>query len=134
MRKSPVFIKFKNITTEAEAEALMKKARIVITDFDIQLMDKSCLCKGTKISMADGTLKNIEDIQINDLVMSDQGSTRVYKVEDTITPGYHTLHYFEDGTIIDEGYDHNFFNVEQGFSAPLKSWAIGEHALNLFEE
>lgn len=35
-----------------------------------------CLGKGTKVMMYDGTLKNVEDIQVNDLLMGDDSTPR----------------------------------------------------------
>lgn len=134
MRKSPIYIKFTGVKSQAQAQYLMEHAHIDLISFYITLINKTCLCKGTKITMSDYTTKNIEEVCVGDFVMSNNGPSRVYKKGEATVPGYHTLYYFEDGTVIDEGYDHNFFNVELGFSAPMKTWEIGNHALNLKNE
>ena len=35
-----------------------------------------CLAKGTQVMMFDGTLKNVEDINVNDLLMGDDSTPR----------------------------------------------------------
>jgi hypothetical protein len=58
-----------------------------------------CLAKGTKILMFDGTLKNVEDIQVGDVIMGDDstprniltlgtGKDQMYKIEDVKGESY----------------------------------------------
>lgn len=89
-----------------------------------------CLGKGTLITMADGTLKPIENIKSGDLVLdADHNSHPVKYLSRNRFAKYHTLYYFDDGTIIDEVNKHRFYNIEQGFYQLMKFWKIGEHGL-----
>lgn len=52
------------LVTEVDNQDKLEKTLVVVGDED------QCLVEGTKVTMADGTLKNIEDIQVGDKVLS----------------------------------------------------------------
>jgi len=68
-------------TTVKENKAKsMEKPELEITKFEnIDVITMSCLAKGTKISMQDGSLKNIEDIKLGDKVLTFDHEDGTYK-------------------------------------------------------
>lgn len=79
-----------------------------------------CFIAGTKISMADGSLKNIEDVKAGDLVLSfDEGSQsqRIDVVEKPLihAPEIQRLHHFlmSDGTLVTSNEEHPYFVIEK---------------------
>ena len=90
-----------------------------------------CLSGDTLITMSDGSVKELKDVVIGDMVRSQTGNpVRVMNNIRGYYNTYHTLYHFEDGTTIDETQDHRFYNVEQGFWQILNRWKIGEHAVS----
>ena len=90
-----------------------------------------CLAGDTLITMADGTAKEMQYIKPNDLLLSRNGElTKVLQVRRGTFNSYHTLYYFDNGTVIDETHEHRFFNMTQGFWQRLKRWNIGDIALD----
>ena len=67
----------------------------------------SCFVAGTKISMADGTLKNIEDVVVGDEVKGHNGNNTVIKL-DWVLLGDRKLYTFNDS-------EHYFFTSEHPF-------------------
>ena len=67
----------------------------------------SCFVAGTKISMADGTLKNIEDVVVGDEVKGENGTNTVIKL-DPVLLGDRKLYTFNDS-------EHYFFTSEHPF-------------------
>jgi hypothetical protein len=67
----------------------------------------SCFIAGTKISMADGTLKNIEDVVVGDEVRGHNGTNTVIKL-DPVLLGDRKLYTFNDS-------EHYFFTSEHPF-------------------
>lgn len=96
----------------------------------IETIEAPCLSGDTLITMTDGTVKQMQDIVVGDMVISQTGKpTRVYNTARGVFNDYHVLYHFDDGTVIDETHDHRFYNVEQGFWQRLKHWKLGEHAV-----
>lgn len=92
--------------------------------------NRVCLSGDTMITMADGSVKRMDNMYVGDLVLSKDGISRVNNVEHGCFNKYHTLYHFEDGTIIDETHHHRFYNTDQGFWQRLQLWNIGDHAIN----
>lgn len=91
-----------------------------------------CLSGDTMITMADGSGKRLDELEVGDALMAGDGSpTTVVRTGRDIWRPFHTLYHFEDGTVIDEISVHRFYNVEQGFWQKLHLWNIGEHAQRL---
>lgn len=104
---------------------------IVITSLDIFQYDEAvCLSGDTLITMADGSTKCLDMIHVGDVLCTPDGPATVTRLGRNVWRPTHKLHYFEDGTIIDEISTHRFYNVDQGFWQKLEMWNIGEHALN----
>mgnify|MGYP003304419034 CR=1 FL=1 len=91
-----------------------------------------CLSGDTIITMADGSGKRLDELEVGDALMAGDGyPTTVVRTGRDIWRPFHTLYHFEDGTVIDEISVHRFYNVEQGFWQKLHLWNIGEHAKRL---
>lgn len=90
-----------------------------------------CLAGNTLVTMADNTKKRLDEIQVGDYVLSDNGQPDiVLEVKRNSFNFYHTLYYFENNIIIDETHDHRFYNKTQGFYQKLKNWNIGDIAID----
>ncbi len=74
---------------------------------------ESCFVAGTKISMSDGTEKNIEDVVVGDVVKGHNGDNTVIKL-DWVTLGDRKLYTFNDS-------EHYFFTSEHPFMTE-KGW------------
>ena len=93
---------------------------------------KTCLSGDTLITMADGTQKRLDNLEIGEEVLIDNGATsRIHTIKRGYWSDFHTLYYFEDGTIIDETHPHRFYNVDQGFWQRLQNWKLGDHGINV---
>lgn len=91
-----------------------------------------CLSGDTLITMADGSDRRMDEIQVGDLVMSQHGEPTIVEVASRgLFNTHHILYTFENGTVIDETHAHRFYNVEQGFWQNLEKWEIGEHAVTI---
>lgn len=96
---------------------------------------KTCLLGDTLVTMADGSTKQIKDIQIGDKVLSldletGEQVTRTVIFSDAAM-AKQAANWdeweFEDGTVIKTAHRHEFFNVEKGKFAYLDEWEIGQH-------
>lgn len=94
--------------------------------------ENPCLAGETLISMADGSFKQLQEIQIGDIVFSKgQVPSKVYAVRNEEGKKCHTLYTFENGTVIDETGPHAFYNVEHDFYLMLDQWKVGDHTLDI---
>lgn len=98
-----------------------------------------CLLGDTEVTMSNGTIKQIKDIEVGDEVLSldlATGEKVVRKVlytdasENKSTTIWDEW-IFEDGTIVKTAYRHEFYNVEAGKFKYMDEWQIGEHAYKL---
>lgn len=84
----------------------------------IVMAGTGCLAQGTPVVMADGVIKNVEDVQSGDLVYShndDTGSVVVNTVDRVIRTSHKPKPMIQleyDGEKITTTYDHPFFNGE----------------------
>ena len=95
----------------------------------------TCLLGDTLVTMADGSTKQIKDIQIGDKVLSldletGEQVTRTVIFSDAAM-AKQAANWdeweFEDGTVIKTAHRHEFYNVEKGKFAYLDEWEIGQH-------
>lgn len=89
-------------------------------------LDVHCLAPGTKIAMADGTFKNIEDIELSDQVLSfdKAGKSIAATVEETANAKHCNLvtYTFDNGTTLTATTDHPLHTTNGWASyAPEKS-------------
>lgn len=99
---------------------------------------KSCLTGDTLITMADGTSKRIDEIEVGDFVRAIDPET-LEVVADTVTysdvgrdktADHYDVWTFSDGTIIKTVARHRFYNLERQAMVYMDEWNIGEHAYN----
>lgn len=91
-----------------------------------------CLSGDTLITMADFSQKRLDKITDQDYVLgTNKQPNKVLYIKHNFYSSYHTLYYFDDGTIIDETHEHRFYNQTQGFWQRLKHWNIGDLAVKI---
>lgn len=94
----------------------------------IRRLWRSCLSPDTLITLADYSQKAIQDLTLNDLVLSkNHTAQKILKIEKSKISDMSIYYYFDDGTVIHTTNPHRFFNIEQGFYQYLHKWHIGEH-------
>lgn len=106
-----------------------KYADVVISEIYFDGLDVHCFGAGTKISMADGSEKNIEDLAIGEDVMSYNLLTKAYeaaKVIELASPFHTNLIEvnFSDGSAIKATQDHPFFNGHDWLSYSPKKTSL----------
>ena len=98
-----------------------------------------CLTGDMLITLADGSQKRIDEITLEDKVLSYNPETMRLE-EDTITycdsdriktDKKYDIYTFSDGTIIKTVHRHRFYNVERQAMTYMDEWKIGEHAINI---
>lgn len=93
-----------------------------------------CLLEGTKISMADGSQKNIEDIQPGDLVKSinietgEEINAVVLHLQLKDVKNEMTQLVFEDGSVLKTNGTHDIYNATKG------TWVLSDLDLELDDE
>lgn len=100
---------------------------------------ETCLLGDTKVTMADGSTKEIKDIELNDSVLSLDLTTGEQVVRKVIftdaSENKKSISWdeweFSDSTIIKTTYRHEFYNVEAGKFKYLDEWNMGEHTYKL---
>lgn len=100
-------------------------------DIDLEIMSGTCLGKGTLITMADGSKKPIEEIEVGDYVKGYDGKSlkvnRSQKGQKAFGED-RDIWKFEGGYEIITTYRHRFYNMEHQKMMYLNEWNIGEHA------
>ena len=100
----------------------LKYDDVVISEIYFDGIDVHCFAKGTKIKMADGSEKNIEELCIGDdiatvdLVNSEIKTSKIEKLEKVIHYGLVT-YTFESGLKITSTKDHPFMVINKGWSS-----------------
>lgn len=117
------------------ASVMVSNNRILVT------ISNPCLIAGTKITMADGSKKNIEDVQRGDEVMSYDINThqlnRAIVIDNTRTGESldYTTYFFDDGQYIIAYGRHPVFNKTLGRSADIASeFTVGDETYNIAGE
>ena len=98
-----------------------------------------CLTGDTLVTMADGTEKRLDEIDVGDLVLSidwanmENVPNKVIYTDKNDAKEWteYDLWTFADGTKVKTVHAHEFYNVEKQGMAYMHDWAIGEHAVNL---
>ncbi|RKD91658.1 NADase-type glycan-binding domain-containing protein [Mangrovibacterium diazotrophicum] len=99
-----------------------KYSDVVVSEINFDGLDVHCLAKGTKVQLADGSLKNIEDLRTGELVAYfDQESNQVKsaKIEQLEKVIHHGLvkYKFESGLEITATQDHPFLVLQKGWAS-----------------
>ena len=96
-----------------------------------------CLKWGTKVSMADGSTKNVEELALGDLVRSIDPETGEMAADEVTYVDGKAEHSwciwdewrFADGTVLETVNRHRFYNAERKAMVYLDEWRIGDHAV-----
>ena len=105
-------------------------------DATLNLYEANCLLKGTLITMADGSQKEISTVEVGDKVLCINSNNLLD--EDTITfadgntkkyNDKYDLWEFENGIEVRTTHRHRFYNIERQSMVYLDEWNIGEHAI-----
>ena len=99
------------------------------------LPPKCCFVAGTKVLMGDNSIKNIEDVEVGDVVSTydfDSQSVIEKLVLETKTPMNHNFVkvHFEDGTINENVADHPYYVVGKGWSSKRPEWTKNTHDMD----
>ena len=84
--------------------------------FPQDIMGGGCLVDGTNIQMADGSLKNISEIEVGDSVMTMNGNHSVLQTHDFDDKELYEIE-FEDGYVVKCSADHKFLVDEEWIRA-----------------
>ena len=100
----------------------LKYDDVVISEIYFDGLDVHCFAKGTKIQLADNTIKYIEDLQVGDLVAYmdfDTKTIKSSKIEKTEKVIHHGLvtYQFESGLTITSTQDHPFKIDNKGWAS-----------------
>ena len=96
----------------------------------------TCLTGDTLVTMADGTEKRIDEIELGDEILSYDWDTMQLVPNKVIftdkdenkTHTEYDVWAFDDGTVIKTVHRHEFYNVEACRMKYMDEWRIGEHA------
>lgn len=103
------------------------------------MVEFTCLTGDMLITLADGGQKRIDEITLDDKILSYNPETMRLE-EDTITycdsdevktDNKYDVWTFSDGTIVKTVHRHRFYNVERQAMTYMDEWKIGEHAINI---
>lgn len=97
-----------------------------------------CLTGDTLITLANGTQKRIDELTLQDKVLSYNPTTQEIETDEiTYTDSTENKIFteydvwsFSNGTIIKTVHRHRFYNVERQEMVYMDEWNIGEHAIN----
>lgn len=97
----------------------------------------TCLTGDTLISLADGSQKRIDEIQLTDKVLAYNPKTLTLESDEIIECDsneckWHTeydIWTFSDGTEVKTVHRHRFYNVERQAMVYMDEWNIGEHTI-----
>lgn len=97
----------------------------------------TCLTGDTLISLADGSQKRIDEIQLTDKVLAYNPETLTLESDEIIECDsneckWHTeydIWTFSDGTVVQTVLKHRFYNVERQAMVYMDEWNIGEHTI-----
>lgn len=105
----------------------------------IEINVGTCLTGDTLITLVDGSQKRIDEITLNDKVLSYNPNTMKLEEDNIIycdsNLSKEFIEYdiwtFENGTIIKTVHRHRLYNVEKQRMIYMDEWQLGEHAINI---
>lgn len=108
------------------------------SDVKLRIIEADCLLKGTLITMADGTLKEISAVKVGDKVLSLNPETGEQEEDEVIysdgTEKKYNNNYdlweFENGYEVRTTHHHRFYNVERQAFVYMDEFNIGEHTID----
>lgn len=125
------------IASTTETEVVPISSNVIIT-----FTDQYCLTGDTLITLADGSSKRIDQLTLDDKVLSYNPETLLLEPDeitytDSTEHKMHTeykIYTFADGTIVKTVHRHRFYNVERQAMVYMDEWKLGEHAINIHGE
>ena len=126
------------VKAEKKREEYNKDLQIAVEDLEERvtaLEANICFKKGTKILMADGTHKNIEDVEYGEMIMSwdiENNRTIPCKSFGKVFTGWGIVwdHLcFDNGSVLKIFLNHRIFNADKGYLTDSKNWEIGQRGI-----
>ena len=122
------------IASTNQTEVVPISSNVIIT-----FADMYCLTGDTLITLADGSSKRIDQLTLDDKVLSYNPETLQLEQDEIIytdaAENKSFIEYdkwtFEDGSIIKTVHRHRFYNVEHQAMVSMDEWKIGEHAITI---
>lgn len=107
------------------------------SDAKLRIIEADCLLKGTMITMADGSSREISTLKVGDKVLSINSDGEQVEDEVTFSDGTekkyadsYDLWEFENGFEVRTAHHHRFYNVERQAMVYLDEFELGEHTIN----
>lgn len=105
----------------------------------IEINVGTCLTGDTLITLVDGSQKRIDEITLNDKVLSYNPNTmkleedNIIYCDNNLSKEFieYDIWTFENGTIIKTVHRHRLYNVEKQRMVYMDEWQLGEHAINI---
>lgn len=107
-------------------------------DSKIKLYEADCLLKGTIITMADGSIKEISSVEVGDKILSINPETGEKEEDEVIYSDGKEKKYndnydlweFENNYEVRTTHHHRFYNIERQAFVYLDEFNIGEHTIS----
>ena len=127
------------IAVYADGTKIGEVAKEATTGGDSSSTDPICLTGDMLITLADGSKKRIDEITLDDKVLSYNPETMkleadqvTYSDSDRVkTDSKYDVWTFYDGTTIKTAHRHRFYNVEHQAMVYMDEWKLGEHTINI---
>lgn len=126
-------------TSGGVTRALSNGEVVTLTqDSTLYISECDCLLKGTIITMADGSFKEISTIKVGDKVLSLNPETGEQEEDDVVYSDgtekkyadSYDLWEFENNYVVRTTHHHRFYNVERQAFVYLDEFNIGEHTVD----
>ncbi|MBO7694952.1 MAG: hypothetical protein J6T10_20230 [Methanobrevibacter sp.] len=127
------------LTVGGTTRALSPGETVTLTqDSKLKIYEADCLLKGTAITMADGSIKEISQVKVGDMVMSINPETGELSEDEVIYSDGDQKNYadeydlweFENGIEVRTAHHHRFYNVERQAFVYLDEFEIGQHTID----
>ena len=107
------------------------------SDAKLRIIEADCLLKGTFITMADGSLREISTLKVGDKVLSINSDGEQVEDEVTFSDGTEKKYAdsydfweFQNGYEVRTAHHHRLYNIEKQAMVYLDEWELGEHTIN----
>lgn len=127
------------LTVGGSTRSLSPGEEVTLTqDSKLKIYEADCLLKGTAITMADGSIKEISQVKVGDMVMSINPETGELSEDEIIYSDGDKKNYadeydlweFENGIEVRTAHHHRFYNVERQAFVYLDEFEIGQHTID----
>ena len=127
------------LTVGGSTRALSPGEIVTLTqDSKLKIYEADCLLKGTAITMADGSIKDISSIEVGDKILSINPQTWEKEEDEVIYSdgkekkynNNYDLWEFENNYEVRTTHHHRFYNIERQAFVYLDEFNIGEHTIN----